>query len=237
MTMQRTTEFPADAAETRGPWPKSTESGRCSKLALLVTALVVVAYALAPGWAGEMIYLFAGCASLAGVVVGRRSFRPSRSRPWIVVAAALGAMVATDVIWTASAALDFAIPFPSVGDVVYFSGYLMMVVAILSLIAPGHRRALTSMIDASTVARGVGMLSWVFLVAPLIAGYGEARSTQSAFVIYSALDLTLLAAAVHATFATIARFICSSWRSSYSSLPTLSTHGACCTTAIPMGLR
>ena len=61
-------------------------------------------------------------------------------------------------------------PFPSVADVFYLGGMGLVALAVLWLVrgrVPGGDRA--GLLDALIVAVGVGLLSWIFLMAPIVA--------------------------------------------------------------------
>ena len=63
--------------------------------------------------------------------------------------------------------LRIEVPFPSVADGFYLGFYPMLAAGLLLCVrgrAPGRDAA--SLIDATTVTTGIGMLSWVFLIGP-----------------------------------------------------------------------
>ncbi len=84
-------------------------------------------------------------------------------------------------------------PFPSVADVFYLGGMGMIALAVLWLAKgriPGGDRA--SMLDALIVAVGVGMLSWVFLMAPIVADETQSFGEIAVALAYPLLDIALL---------------------------------------------
>ncbi len=84
-------------------------------------------------------------------------------------------------------------PFPSVADVFYLGGMGMIAVAVLWLAKgriPGGDRA--SLLDALIVAVGVGMLSWVFVMAPIVADETQSFGEIAVALAYPLLDIALL---------------------------------------------
>ena len=72
-------------------------------------------------------------------------------------------------------------PFPSVADALYLGGLVLMAIAIIGLLhdrIPGGDRA--GLIDALIVAVGAGLVSWTFIMEPLVsdpaASMGRSRS-------------------------------------------------------------
>ena len=64
--------------------------------------------------------------------------------------------------------LEVEVPFPSIADALYLVFYPVLAAGLLLLVrerAPGRDAA--SLIDATIITTGIGMLSWVFLIGPV----------------------------------------------------------------------
>ena len=84
-------------------------------------------------------------------------------------------------------------PFPSVADVFYLGGMGMVAVAIVWMVKgrlPEGDRA--GLLDALIVAVGVGLVSWVFLMAPVVADESQSMGEIAVALAYPVLDILLL---------------------------------------------
>ena len=109
-----------------------------------------------------------GLSAAAGVLVGVRRHRPSRRLPWYLLSAVLVSFTAGDTIYNVlTEYLGRSNPFPSLADVFYLLVYPMLAIALLIFIrvdsGTGNRAAL---LDALVPTAGLGLLAWVFLIAP-----------------------------------------------------------------------
>jgi diguanylate cyclase len=89
------------------------------------------------------------------------------------------------------------VPFPSVADGLYLAFYPILAAGLLLLVrgrAPGRDAA--SLIDATIITTGVGMLSWVFLIGPYARLPDLSLSQRLVSIAYPLGDLLLLAVAV-----------------------------------------
>jgi diguanylate cyclase (GGDEF)-like protein/PAS domain S-box-containing protein len=111
-----------------------------------------------------------GLSGAAAVLVGIRLHRPSRRLPWLLLAGVLATFTAGDTVYNIlTDYLGAQNPFPSVADICYLAVYPMLAVALLIFIrnrsGGGNRAAL---LDALVPTAGLGLLSWVFLIAPYV---------------------------------------------------------------------
>jgi signal transduction histidine kinase len=93
--------------------------------------------------------------------------------------------------------LGVEVPFPSVADGLYLAFYPILAAGLLLLVrgrAPGRDAA--SLIDATIITTGVGMLSWVFLIGPYVRLPDLSLSQRLVSIAYPLGDLLLLAVAV-----------------------------------------
>jgi diguanylate cyclase (GGDEF)-like protein/PAS domain S-box-containing protein len=111
-----------------------------------------------------------GLSGAAAVLVGVRLHRPSRRAPWYLLSAVLASFTAGDTTYNVMIDyLGWQNPFPSVADVFYLLVYPMLAAALLMFIrahSGGDNRA--ALLDALMPTAGLGLLSWVFLIAPYV---------------------------------------------------------------------
>jgi diguanylate cyclase (GGDEF)-like protein/PAS domain S-box-containing protein len=135
-----------------------------------------------------------GLSSVAAIVVGIRAHRPERRLPWLAFAAGLLLFVLGDIAFDLYAHSGGNIPIPSVADVLYMAGYPVLALALVRLVrsrvASGQ---LASTLDGLMVAMGVGVVAWVFVMAPYAHDRTLSLAAQVVAIAYPALDLLLLA--------------------------------------------
>ena len=164
--------------------------------------LMTVGYFLLPSVeAQDLFYQVPEMVAVPAIALGIRMHKPHDARPWVALAAGLGLTAAGD--WTFVVLDRMGIePFPSVADVFYLGGMLLVALAIMALARgrlPAGDRA--SLLDALIVAVGVGMLSWVFFMSPIVADeYGSIVEIAVALA-YPMLDVLLLAILVRLVLA------------------------------------
>jgi diguanylate cyclase (GGDEF)-like protein/PAS domain S-box-containing protein len=138
---------------------------------------------------------FALCCVAAAFLGARRQPTGNRSA-WYLLAAGVLTFVVGDVIYTAwQPLLHQEPPFPNLGDAFYLACYPLLIAGLATLIrarTPGRDWA--SLIDATIVATGVGVLAWVFLMQPYAADPSLSLGLQALLTAYPAMDVLLLAA-------------------------------------------
>ncbi len=164
-----------------------------------VTGVLTALYLFAPSIAGNRPLInVLGLSSSIAIVVGIRLHRPRAVAAWWLFALGQFLFVAGD-FYTYSFPKLFGITvgFPSPGDALYLMVYPALMGGLLILIrrrSPHFDRP--TVIDSLILTIGVGLLSWVFLIAPNIHSNeltGLAKAVSSA---YPLGDLLLLAAAI-----------------------------------------
>ena len=88
-------------------------------------------------------------------------------------------------------------PFPSPGDALYLTVYPALMAGLVLLVRrrnPISDRA--GLIDSLILSLGIGLLSWVFLVAPYINLSGMTDLAKGVSMAYPLGDVLLLAAAI-----------------------------------------
>ena len=159
---------------------------------LALGALASVAYFTVPGMEGNgLVFSLIGLSAAAAIVVGALRNRPRQLLPWMLFAAAQVSFVVGDLLYYA-----FHFDFPSVGDVFYLAVYPLLVAGLLILIrARSAGRDRGSLLDASVITVGLGLLAWVFLIEPYtqLEGLGGLERLMS--IAYPLMDVLLLAVA------------------------------------------
>jgi diguanylate cyclase (GGDEF)-like protein len=87
-----------------------------------------------------------------------------------------------------------ATPFPSPADALYLAGYPMLLTGVVLLIrwrTPDRDRA--SLLDATIIATGFGLLAWVFVLAPAATDTTVGLLARLVSLAYPLLDVLLLA--------------------------------------------
>lgn len=109
-----------------------------------------------------------GFSGVAAVLLGVRLHRPSARLPWQLLAAVLFCFTLGDTTYNIlTDYLHRDDPFPSVADGFYLAVYPMLAAALLIFVrarSGGDNRA--ALLDALVPTAGLGLLSWVYLIAP-----------------------------------------------------------------------
>jgi diguanylate cyclase (GGDEF)-like protein len=169
--------------------------------AIAVTLLTAGYFLLPSTEAQDLAYQVPEMLAVVAVLVGIRVHRPTDARPWVTLACGLALTTAGDWTWVLLEHIGIE-PFPSVADVFYLGGMGLVAVALLWLAHgrfPSGDRA--SLLDALIVAVGAGMLSWVFLMAPLVADDTQSIGAIAVALAYPLLDIGLLAVLVRLVLA------------------------------------
>jgi diguanylate cyclase (GGDEF)-like protein len=156
-------------------------------------AMSVGYFALPSRDAQDYLYQVPGMLGVLAVVAGVAIHRPLDRRPWLVLAAGLALTSAGDWTWVILDRVYRVEPFPSVADVFYLAGMGLVAAALLWLVrgrVPGGDRA--GLLDALIVAVGVGMVSWIFLMTPIVADSGGSLAEVGVALAYPMLDILLL---------------------------------------------
>jgi len=120
-------------------------------------------------WPAAHVYSWAliGLTGVASVLLGVHRNRPTQRLPWYLLAGSLLFFIVGDTYYNALEALHRHIPFPGLADVLYLLVYPLMAAGLVLFIRArsggGNRAAL---LDALVPTVGLGLLSWIYLVAP-----------------------------------------------------------------------
>ena len=152
-------------------------------------AVVVALYYAQPGLRAETWGLI-GLSGVGGIVAGVTINRPSRTLPWLLLAAALTSFTAARVAQVTGIHLSF----PSVADVAYLLTYPLCACGLLIFIrcrTPDWDRR--SLIDAMTLTAGLALLSWIYLILPYVHSLQLSWLQKSVAIAYPLGDLLVLA--------------------------------------------
>jgi PAS domain S-box-containing protein len=147
------------------------------------------------GWAFNLVGLTAVIAAIVGPIMNRTKDRDA----WFLFAAGLGLQLAGDVV-TYHPDIWFHLPnapFPCIGDLFYVSVYPVLMAGILILVrrrSPGRDRA--ALIDSLIITIGIGVLSWVYFMAPNAHDSSLNVIQKLTSIAYPLGDLLLMAAMV-----------------------------------------
>jgi diguanylate cyclase (GGDEF)-like protein len=164
-----------------------------------LTVLVIGSYVLVPpgllnGWPQTIYKVAIGVAAAAALFAGVYRRRPPASWAWLLFGAgillnAVGALVSD--IWYKTLG---GTGYPSVADGFWLMLYPGLFVGIGVLIrARGSNRDRATLVDSATVATGLGLLCWVFLMEPVTADHTVSLFGQVIVMAYPAGDIVVLA--------------------------------------------
>src|SRR2546425_3001089 len=155
----------------------------------------VVAYILLPasGPARSILFTVASACTVPAIIVGVRAHRPDRTLPWHLLAAGMGLYSVATFVWFPLARF-IHLPFPSVADALYLPSYATIVLALILLVSRhAGRKDVGSSIDAVVIAIGLGVLSWLFLMAPYLSNGSLPVLARMVAVAYPFTDILFVA--------------------------------------------
>jgi diguanylate cyclase (GGDEF)-like protein len=162
---------------------------------LLIGTLAAAPIVVIPdSWWYTAWYDAIGLSAVAAVLVGVRLNRPSTRITWWWLAAGQLLFVVGDLLFDLHERVWKTDAFPSTADGFYLAGYLPLAAGLVLLIrarSPGRDRA--SLIDATIIATGLGLLSWVFLMKPAATDSSLSVVGRIIAIAYPAADVLLLA--------------------------------------------
>ncbi|MCW2599705.1 MAG: hypothetical protein JWM02_1534 [Frankiales bacterium] len=165
-------------------------------LTVLLAGLPVYCFAVSGVVQRAMFYGY-GISSLLAIIVGVRVHRPRRRWPWVAFAGGLLLFAVGDVAFDLYAEAGDAVPVPSAADFLYLAGYPVLAWGMVLLVRYRVRGAdLTSALDGVMVALGVGVMAWVWVMAPYAHDRTLGVGARLVPIAYPALDLLLVAVVV-----------------------------------------
>jgi diguanylate cyclase len=161
-----------------------------------LAALAVAGYFLTPAdtWTQTAYAQVVGLAATAAIVVGVVRYRPAAAAAWWWFAA--GQLL--NVLGTLAEAVIGRVlhqeTWPSAADVLWLGLYPGLVIGLLVLIR--HRsqgRDWGSLVDATTITTGLGLLSWVFVIRPVADDGTQPLLARIVSIAYPVGDILVLA--------------------------------------------
>jgi diguanylate cyclase (GGDEF)-like protein len=170
-------------------------NGRSWRLYLLLGAFAALPIVAIPdSWWYTAWYDTLGLSAVAAILIGIRRNRPGTAVTWWWLAGGQLLFVVGDLLFDLAERVWHTEAFPSAADGFYLAGYVPLAVGLVLLIrarTPGRDRA--SLIDATIIATGLGLLSWVFLMKPAATDSTLPVIGRVISVAYPAADVLLLA--------------------------------------------
>jgi PAS domain S-box-containing protein len=170
---------------------------------LVVGAAVGILYYFGPSFTRSgKVFNLVGLSAVIAVLVGTALHRTKDRLAWFIFACGLGLQLAGDIV-TYNPQIWFHksnAPFPCVGDLFYVLVYPVLMTGILVLIrrrSPGRDRA--ALIDSLIISIGIGVLSWIYFMAPFAHDSSLSILAKLTSIAYPLGDLLLLAAMVRMT--------------------------------------
>ncbi|KQU35979.1 hypothetical protein ASG69_16665 [Rhodococcus sp. Leaf225] len=159
---------------------------------LVVGALAIAVYAtLPPGVVSSVLYCVIAVGAVASIPVGIRAHRKVSTHSWWIVASALSFWVVGDIAIAVMENSGGGVPLPSVADAAYVLGYLLIVVALLSVRSSGTPMlSPADGLEAAIMTAGVGLASWVVVSGPRGERVPDAGTWLGIF--YTEIDVFLL---------------------------------------------
>jgi diguanylate cyclase (GGDEF)-like protein len=170
--------------------------GRIWSAWTVLGTLATGAYFLLPagGLGANLAYNAIGLTAGLMILVAVRLHRPAHPAMWYFFAAGQIVWVLGDVVYEIYQYVLHLEPYPSPADAFYLSAYPMLLIGFWLLVRPrGRGRDLAGLIDASIVATGLGLVFWLFVLRPTVAGESATSLARLISAAYPALDAMLLA--------------------------------------------
>ncbi|MEV4640637.1 bifunctional diguanylate cyclase/phosphodiesterase [Actinoplanes sp. NPDC049548] len=176
--------------------------GRWWWLWLAAGALVTGCYFLLPAdsLARNLTYNAVGLVSGLLILSAVRLHRPERRAMWYWFAGGQLLWVVGDVIFEYYQYVLLQEPYPSPADAFYLSAYPMLLTGLILLVPRGRGQDQAALVDAATVAVGVGLVFWIFVIEPVAADVTVSAFERIISVAYPAVDVLLLALLARVSF-------------------------------------
>ena len=168
----------------------------------LVAGLPLVGiYFLAPGTVQDLMSPTLSLAAAGTILVRSFRFEGALRLAWMLIGAAFLLTAVGDGLWTLYEVVWEIEPFPSWADVAYLAFYPVMAAGLVSLVRWHKAGDRDSLVDASIVAIGAGVLTWVFIMSPYVFDSSMTLLEELVSLAYPVGDLLLLAVLVRLVFA------------------------------------
>jgi signal transduction histidine kinase len=144
-----------------------------------------------------LLYGGISASAVVALVVGIRRHRPDNPTPWYLLAVGQLVYLAADMTFYTLQDVFHSTAYPSAADALYLGHYPFVVIGVLLLArsrTSGGDRG--SLVDASIIAIGLGVLSVVFLVEPAVGASEQPWLTRLVSGAYPVMDVLVLGVAV-----------------------------------------
>ena len=175
-------------------------SGRAWKVYLLVGLILATAQVSIDPDLALSSYTFVAVALTGAVAMAIGIRHLPRRGPWLLMLTGASLMIAGDVLWVWYELVGQD-PFPSLADALYLPGYPVIAAGLLWMLRnnrAGSERE--SLIDATIIATGSGVLSWVFLIAPYLRDAELSLAERAAAAAYPLMGILLVAVVARLAF-------------------------------------
>ncbi|MGK5681591.1 putative bifunctional diguanylate cyclase/phosphodiesterase [Actinoplanes sp. URMC 104] len=157
-----------------------------------IAVLTVVYYAF--GDAHLLTWALIGYSSAAMVLAGVRLHRPARRLPWYLIAAALVTFTTGDSLYNLTVFLGHEPSFPGPTDLLYLLVYPLLTAGFLLFVrARGGASNRAALLDALVPTVGLGLLSWVYWIAPFTRSHDLSLLEKTVSIGYPFGDVLALA--------------------------------------------
>jgi PAS domain S-box-containing protein len=168
---------------------------RVWRIVLVVGVALSLGYFLLPkGIALNGLYDALNVASAVAIVAGVRLHRPPRRAPWYLLAAGQMLSALGNFSYDYNSLVRHVTPpFPGLSDALYLAAYPVMAAGLLLLVRSRNQgRDRANLVDATIVATGLGVLSWVFLMMPYATDPTLSLQEKLVSIAYPLMDVFLL---------------------------------------------
>ena len=139
--------------------------------------------------------LFTGGQVLAALVTlgAMLVYRPANATGWTMVGTGLALVALGTAISMGLPAFGGTLPYPSVADACYVGGYMIAIVGVVKLLATAlPDRATAALLDSLIVTLAVGLVSWTFVIQPLVLAEAMPLDVLVVSLAYPLLDVLAL---------------------------------------------
>jgi diguanylate cyclase (GGDEF)-like protein/PAS domain S-box-containing protein len=179
-------------------WRRRLERGAWLAFAVAGGALATVYFMVDAHTAKLILWPLIGWSTVVAILAGVRLHRPQAAGAWYLLAAGVVTFIVGDNLYSFRNLVQHAtVLFPSYVDGVYLAMYPLLIAGLVLLVrrrAPGRDWA--SLIDATIITGGLGLLSWVLLIDPYVRSADLGIFERLVSIAYPVGDVALLAVAV-----------------------------------------
>ena len=155
-----------------------------------VSALCV---ALPLGFGRDIVNSLIGFSGAAAILVGVRRNRPTHAIPWYCFAGATATWAFADGLYGWYEHVALTAPFPSLADAFHLAVYPLFAIGLLMLGRARRAKQGPSGLDETLILTvGVGLLAWVFLIAPTWSAHDEPMFNRLVGIAYPLSTLSLI---------------------------------------------